>query len=69
MEKHRNVSLQYWANWVGGELFVCFFLRICYNSSIPRESYTKSLPFDIHLKISQKSPLLTQILFKVLALC
>ena len=46
-----------------------FFLRTSYNSSIPRESYTKSLPFDIHLKISQKSPLLTQILFKVLPLC
>ena len=44
-------------------------LRISYNSSIPRESYTKSLPFDIHLKISQKSPLLIQILFKVLPLC
>lgn len=47
----------------------CFVLRISYNSSIPRESYTKPLPFDIHLTISQKSPLLIQILFKVLPLC
>lgn len=72
LEKHRNVALQCWANWVEGELYFvlfCFFLRISYNSSIPRESYTKPLPFDIHLTISQKSPLLIQILFKVLPLC
>lgn len=69
MEKHRNVALQCWVNWVEGEFFVFVSLKIPYNSSIARESYTKSLLFDIHLKISQKSPLLTQVLFKVLPLC
>ena len=69
MEKHRNVALQCWVNWVEGEFFVFVSLKIPYISSIAGESYTKSLPFDIHLKISQKSPLLTHILFKVLPLC
>lgn len=69
MEKHRNVALQCWVNWVEGEFFVFVSLKIPYISSITGESYPKSLPFDIHLKISQKSPLLTHILFKVLPLC